>query len=307
MRLLETGGQLATQIAGWLGVGEKRQDKRQVEQQGKLNDVNAKTAKELADYEQALKMKMWKDTNYGAQLKQAEMAGVSKAAVLGGNGSGAGGGASVGSVGGGNAADAAAAQNAATNQAMSMAQIANLNANTKKTEVEAQNMGAEGIGGQNVQADTAVKQATAKIQEVAANVAKTTEYEAVRQIVGAANEQIEKAREQFNKAQVAEETQRAEIQKIQAEAAGELVKNSLMRSEIGKNAAQVNEISNSIKQKWAQVKQGQEQVNINKFKEEIKASYPAVWDILGRVLDNALDETYQRIHGRKKDVHNKMK
>ena len=70
----------------------------------------------MADYEQALKLKMWKDTNYGGMLAEAEKVGVSKAAAIGGSGTGTQG-ASVGNVGGGNAADAASTTNARTAQA----------------------------------------------------------------------------------------------------------------------------------------------------------------------------------------------
>ena len=45
-------------------------------------------------------------------------------------------------------------------------------------------------------------------------MANDTEQDQIRAITYAANEQVEKAREQFNKAQVAEETQQAEIAKI---------------------------------------------------------------------------------------------
>lgn len=51
-------------IAGWLGIGEKRQDKRQVEQQERLNNVNKKTQLEIAEQENQMRLKMWQDTNY---------------------------------------------------------------------------------------------------------------------------------------------------------------------------------------------------------------------------------------------------
>lgn len=112
-----------TTIGGWLGIGEGRQDRRQVDQQRKLNEVNAKTAREQADYEQQLKLQMWKDTNYGAQLEEAKKAGVSKAAAIGGSGTGTQG-ASVSSPSGGSAADAAATSNARVAQQQAGMQLA---------------------------------------------------------------------------------------------------------------------------------------------------------------------------------------
>lgn len=140
------------------GVGEKRQDRRQIDQQGKLNDVNAKTAKELADYENAGKLKMWKDTNYTAQLAEATKAGVSKAAAIGGSGTGTQG-ASVSGVGGGSAADAASTMQANTGAAaqaiqsaaqlnLMKAQADNLNADTKDKLANIPNKGTQNELGQ---------------------------------------------------------------------------------------------------------------------------------------------------------------
>ncbi|UYL83849.1 MAG: hypothetical protein [Wigfec virus K19_81] len=160
--LLGTAGSIIgglSTIGGWLGIGEGRQDRRQINQQTKLNEVNAKTAKEMADHEQALKLKMWKDTNYGGMLAEAEKAGVSKAAAIGGSGTGTQG-ASVGSVGGGNAADAASTTNARTAQAQAGMQLASQLALMKAQK-------------ENIEADTANK--TAGAGGIIAGTAKTGE------------------------------------------------------------------------------------------------------------------------------------
>lgn len=138
-------GTLGT-IAGWAGVGEGRQDRRQIAQQGKLNEVNEASNRRSAGYEQALKLQMWKDTNYKAQLEQAEIAGVSKAAAIGG-GTGGAQGASVSSVGSGSAADAASTSNARTSSigmGMQLAsQIALQNAQKENIEADTVNKKAE--------------------------------------------------------------------------------------------------------------------------------------------------------------------
>lgn len=138
-----------------LGIGHKKQDRRQVAQQKRLNEVGEASSKRLADYDHELKMKMWNDTNYGAQLAQAEKAGVSKAAAIGGGGAGVGQATTVGSTSGGQAADAAATENANTNKAMALAQMANIQANTEKTKAETQNIAPQG---DKIKADTAATQ-----------------------------------------------------------------------------------------------------------------------------------------------------
>ena len=145
-------------------------DRRQLEQQRKLQGLAIEGSKALTDYQMEKQMEMWKNTNWGAQLKEAEEAGLSTAWLMGKGGGTQG---TIGSggmsVGGGNASDAASAQNAATNQAMAIAQMRNIEANTEKTKAEAEKI--SGVDTQNTIADTAIKQATTEIQNVAARVA----------------------------------------------------------------------------------------------------------------------------------------
>lgn len=153
MALKDTAGGIvngAALLGSYLGIGEKRQDQRQLRQDRKLGEQAVGRSKELADYEQALKMKMWNDTNYSAQLKAAEKAGVSKVAAIGGGGAGVGQGASVNSASGTGAADAASTANANTNRMMANAQLglmtaqtANINADTANKEAVTENTGAD--------------------------------------------------------------------------------------------------------------------------------------------------------------------
>lgn len=147
---------LAT-IGSWLGIGEGRQDRRQLKQQEALNDINGKTAQQLATFEQGLKYDMWDKTNYSAQLQQASKAGVSKAAAIGGSGTGTQG-ASVGNVGGGSAADAASAMQAQTGQSAMGLQAASQLALMKaqKDNIEADTANKKALS-ENTTTDTSVK------------------------------------------------------------------------------------------------------------------------------------------------------
>ena len=186
---------------------------------------------------------------------------------------------------------------------MTIAQIANLNANTQKTKAEAEKIG--GADTENTKADTAVKNATAEIAKIAAKVSADTEKDQIQQITYAAAEQVQKAREQFNKAQVSEETQRAQINQIKASAIGELIKNALMKSDIKKNSAQIEEIQNGIKQKWEQVAQGWKGLNqrdkeiaIKKFETELKANYPNLFEVGGRIAEDFIDTSWNLLEGK---------
>ena len=103
-----------------------------------------------------------------------------------------------------------------------------------------------GVQKENTIADTAVKQATAKMQEVAARVANDTEKQQIDQITYAANEQIQRAREQFNKAQVAEETQRDQIKKIKHEAQNEILKGAAIRQGIQLDQAKIKKLTEAM-------------------------------------------------------------
>lgn len=85
---------------------EKHNDKRQIRQQGKLNNLQFDLDNKMkeADYDRA--MRMWEATNYTAQGKELEKAGLNKGLLYGMIG---GGGTTVGNTGTGVNAEAAAA------------------------------------------------------------------------------------------------------------------------------------------------------------------------------------------------------
>lgn len=88
-------------VGGILGLGlGSINDKRQLKQQGKLNRLQIDGNKEMASYQKALDLQMWKDTNYSAQMAELEKAGLSAGLIYGmggagGTTTGGGGGASV--------------------------------------------------------------------------------------------------------------------------------------------------------------------------------------------------------------------
>lgn len=67
----------------------KHNDKRQLKQQTKLQDLQIKGNKEMADYNYNLQKRMWEETNYSAQMEQLEKAGLNPGLVYGQSGGGA--------------------------------------------------------------------------------------------------------------------------------------------------------------------------------------------------------------------------
>lgn len=92
---LQTAGDVVGAGMGMLLGGFN--DRRQIKQQQKLQDMQIAGQKEMANYNNALQMKMWNDTNYSAQMSQMIKAGVSPGLMYG---MGGGGGTTTGSQGG---------------------------------------------------------------------------------------------------------------------------------------------------------------------------------------------------------------
>ena len=161
-------------IVAGIGAG-----KRQIKQQKKLNELGIEAYRQQREIDQANQMEMWNATNVEAQIEHMKNAGMSISAMYGGSG---GGGTTAGS--GGGSAPIATADGEVQRQAMGLqigrqtAELALMQAQTKKTEAEAIKIAEDT---QNTIADTAIKQALAEIQNVAARVAKETEKQQIDQ------------------------------------------------------------------------------------------------------------------------------
>lgn len=116
------------------------QDRRQVRQQRKLQELQIAGQKEMMDYGMAQQLEMWEKTNYGAQVEQLEKAGLNPGLIYG---MGGGGGTTTGSAQG-NVTGATATQAGGGELAMGLqlgmmkAQMDLVKAQTEKTKVEAE-------------------------------------------------------------------------------------------------------------------------------------------------------------------------
>lgn len=77
------GAGLGIATAGW-------QDKRQIKQGQKLQDMQIRGAKEMSDYQKEQSMEIWDRTNYNAQVNQMKKAGLNVGLMYGGGGAGGG-------------------------------------------------------------------------------------------------------------------------------------------------------------------------------------------------------------------------
>ena len=86
----EAGMQLAQQGAQ-AGMGilfQKQADKRQLKQQQKLQELQIQGQKQMGEFNFQKQLEMWNATNYGAQMKHLEQAGLNPGLIYGMGGGG---------------------------------------------------------------------------------------------------------------------------------------------------------------------------------------------------------------------------
>ena len=168
-------GIAGTVASGFLGAAfGKSNDQRQYEQQQKLQDLQEKGNMRMMDYSMNKQYEMWLKTNYSAQIEQMKKAGLNPALLYGTSGGGA---TTTGSPSGGvsgasgpqGGGEAIAFMGIAQQQAqLKLIESQNklLEAQANKTNIEATNIGKNGI-------DTKVKE-----NQISKMIAETTNTEA---------------------------------------------------------------------------------------------------------------------------------
>lgn len=149
-KLLDSTIGLVPNLIG-MGIGfatQKGQDRRQLRQQEKLQNLQIQGQKQMADYMHGKQMQLWKETNYAPQVEQMKLAGLNPALMYG---MGGGGGATAAAAGG-NVSGGTAAGHSGEIQGMGMmamqaallkAQKENIEADTAKKRAEVPNVEAD--------------------------------------------------------------------------------------------------------------------------------------------------------------------
>jgi len=230
-------------LGGMLGMFEKEQ---QNQQQERLMDIQKQNQMDLNKQMQKIQQENWENTNYDAQRKQMEKAGLNVGLMYGGQG---GGGMVMSSGSGGNAANGTPPQaGVATGMAL---QMANLQAQTEVAKAQARNLNADadekegknpkGAGVvANLEADKNLKQLEYKL--------KTEGFDATLYGMKAeADKKQSEARSSLMKANADERTIEAEVEKRKAESINEAFKLAVMQSGIKLNDAQMQNMLEQVK------------------------------------------------------------
>lgn len=309
---------LAGQAASGLvdtGLGlllEKHNDKRQIRQQQKLQNMQIQGQKEMSQFNQEMALRMWEATNYGPQMEQLRKAGLNPGLVYGMSGGGGTTAASQpGNVTGGSANQAPPISTTGMGMNLQL-----LEAQKEVLESQAELNRAEATkksGVDTTEANTRIEslkqgitnaKAQEKLQGVELALKELDKWEQQKSQgdrmeyiafqTGKAMQELEIAMaESF----VARETQVAKRDIILQEAIGATLRNALLESNVKVQDAQIKKWAAEIQQNTRSLDQKDLDLAIRKFEAEIKAQFPGVGNTLGRILNDGIEEIFNSIKG----------
>lgn len=296
-------------------------DKRQIKQQQKLQDMQIAGQKQMAEYNYGKQMQMWKATNYDAQKTEMEKAGLNPGLMYGMSG---GGGTTTGSpsgnvsggtapTGGGEAsAMAGMGLQSAMNVRLMKAQAENIEADTANKKAEAAYKGGPQTDLTAQQADNA--RWTQELQKVDLTMKHIENFEKqasqqdrLSYITTQAKTAVEQLTEAKQNAKMSQEAYDSKLNQIKQESIGAVIKNTLTQSQINATEAQIKKLSADIAQGWKGLEIGNARYELEKWAQEIKANFPGFGQVTGRLLNDIMEAMHQLTHGSQNPQHYKMK
>lgn len=230
---------IGTAIAGMAGpmLGQafgKMNDDRQYEQQERLTALGIKAGKEMADYNMNQQFDMWNRTNAKAQVEHLKKAGLNPALLYGGGG---GGGATTGSASGSVASTGSASGSAERTNATVGATGMGLQLQSQLALQKAQK--------ENIEADTANKQAGAEKTGVETEIGKTeseiktaTKDSTIQQAIENANKTMSEASIKANEGTISDMTMKEQLRSVQEGVLKQILENEGQTTENRKKQAE---------------------------------------------------------------------
>lgn len=258
---------------------EKHEDKRQLSQQQKLQDLQVGGAMQLTNYNTQKQLELWKATNYPAQMEQLKTAGLNPALMYGMGG----GGATTANIDQGNVSGAEAPKGGGEIAAMmglglQRAQLSLLDAQRKNIEADTANKQAnttKTAGVDTAATEQGIEESKAKqeltevqteINYIQQHIATMTQNTAVALI----QRQLQQATETLNQAvrenKIGDATKQSQIETIKAQLAGIYIDNAVKKAQLGKTEAETKSITTAIKQKWNEL---QNQADYNAIQKQL--------------------------------------
>lgn len=266
--------------AGLTGLGmalKNTQRKQNQQDQKDLMNLQQQNQMGLNRQMQQIEMENWENTNYDAQKKQMEKAGLNPGLMYGGSG---GGSMILDSGSGGSAAGGQAQRQDIDTSGLGMqiqqmallkAQKDNIEADTNKKNIEADKL--KGVDTGNIQAEIALKNMQTKNAELQNQLQNRSIEDTLDTIKANRDKAVADSAYASTEADVSATTKQAQIEKINAEAKNEAFKLAVMKSGIKLNDAQIQNML--------------EQIKIGKFNAEKIG--------LDQVKGKALNQVYEKV------------
>lgn len=252
---------------------EGHNDRRQLRQQEKLQDLQIEGNKELQKYGQELALDTWRKTNYDAQVEELKKAGLSTGLMYGGGGQG-------GTTSGGNGGAVSGANAPVGGQEILGLQLMGAQRDLIKAQTEKTNAETEKTKG----VDTQLTGASARIAEIQGQMLNDTYEETFSKIMSEAEKAASEARIASQQADVGEMTLPTQVAKAQAELIGLGIANELRKAQTDLTQEQINATIESVKQKWAEVETGQGRLKLEQFVKDISDSTKLTVETIGKIV-----------------------
>lgn len=293
---LQTANNVAGGIMGMVMGGIN--DRRQISQQQKLQDMQMKGQREMREYERQKQMQMWKDTNYSAQMGELKKAGLNPGLIYGMSG---GGGTTTGSGGGAGPTGASAPSGGGEMQSMIgmgiqsallEAQRKNIEANTEKTKAETANVP---LTGEQTKAQTGLTNVNTELAKIEQQIKGSTIEAAIRTIDAAGEKMINEAEMGRYGVTMKDKTWETEVEQIKVNLIQTLLSNQQIQAQTNLTQQQTTAIATKIVQEWkelqikqqgADTQQKQQMLNewIHNIQESTKLGAQVITGILGGIL-----------------------
>lgn len=275
--------------------------KQQYERQKKLMGLQQQNQMALNEQGQQIQLDTWEKTNYPAQMKMIKEAGLNPALLYSKGGPGG----TTGGQGGGSAASGQASQ-AQNMDISSIIQMKAIQASIQAQEAQARKANAEAkvieeYGGGRSEADIAATQAQkgkteadTRLAEVNARIAEIEAANTQREIDTRINSTVALTNKLVQENAITAETRSSIVKRTQEEAIGAELENELRVSKTKLTEAEIRAIQTGIVQRWTELSQKGQTINIDQFEAEIKAEYPTAGQVIGGIAKKAY-KTLQNI------------
>lgn len=295
--MAQVGANTAQDVLGMaLGMATaKWQDKRQLKQAEKLQDLQLKGQQQMADYQQGLALDMWNKTNYEQQMQKMKEAGLSPGLMYKGAGAG---GTTAGAGQGGGVSGQQATATQDLGMALQLANIEAIKAGTRKTNAEA-----------DVIEDGGIEEQRARINQLVTS----TEGQKIANAIQESTAGLQKAELETRIDLMIKQMQKedASIEKIFEEVFVLQTENALKQKQIELTDAQIEKIDQDIKVMWKnsgiaeaglelQRELGRRDLDrkdlelvetkfnnyVRAFEANVKQKYPNLWSVIGASMDS---------------------